>query len=218
MKHLSISHFGLTSLCARSDNSSKVVDDNKRINKLTLIDNNVTKSNEGIASVNSPENINKKYTISRMITKHQSKAVTGAKAFIDIQNKGIYNKLIDVASPRCLFQFESAEFLLDTWIEDAGKIGSSYPDFHLSYERIIDISPTQAMIVNLQASGTHTGTPYGFGPYPEIPATGLHCKNDFEDVTVTIDPVSGMIICMSFVAKGPMTGPPGFYDQIGGIF
>jgi hypothetical protein len=147
-----------------------------------------------------------------------SKAAAAAKAFLDIQNTGIYSELLKVTSPKCLFQFGDTEFLLDTWIEDAGNIGSSYPDFHLSHEKIIDISPTQAMIVNLQASGTHSGTPYAFGPYPEIPATGIHCKNDYEDVTVTIDAESGMILCMKFVAKGPATGPPGFYNQIGGIF
>jgi hypothetical protein len=147
-----------------------------------------------------------------------SKAATCVKAFLDSQNSGVRQTLLAVAAPGCLFRFEGAEFLLETWIEDSIKINSSFPDFHLYHEKIVDVSPTQAMIVNLQATGTHTGAPYGFGPYPEISATVIYCKNDYEDVTVTIDAETGMIVCMTVVAKGPSSGPPGFYDQIGGIF
>jgi hypothetical protein len=147
-----------------------------------------------------------------------SKATASAKAFIDIQNSGIFNKLPTITSPQCVFQFHEVELLVDTAVEELSNTRSSFPDFHLCYEKIIDISPTQAKIVNLQASGTHTGTPYGFGPYPEISATGIRCKNDFEDVTITVDAQTGMILSTKFVAKGPLTGPAGLYNQIGGMF
>jgi hypothetical protein len=147
-----------------------------------------------------------------------STAVATAKAYIDIINNGIYSDLYTISSPDCLFQFEDAEWLLNTWVEGVAKLLSSYPDFRFFYEEIIDVSPTQAMILNLEAIGTHTGTPFGIGPYPEIPATGIRCKSDYEDVTVTIDADAGIMKSMKIIAKGPSTGLQGFYDQIGGIF
>ena len=73
-------------------------------------------------------------------------------------------------------------------------------------------------LVFATASGTHTGAPYGFGPYPAIEATGRVVLNDPEEATITIDEKTGLITNMRFVAKGCRSGPPGFYEQIGGLF
>lgn len=92
----------------------------------------------------------------------------------------------------------------------------SFPDmdftvFHSSY-----IKSQNKVQLEIQASGTHTGKPYGFDRFPEIPATGIKCQNDIETVTFSFNQ-QNLISKVSVDCETDLTGPAGFYVQIGGL-
>lgn len=93
----------------------------------------------------------------------------------------------------------------------------SFPDVRFVYDKIrLGDETNEVVIEGLRAQGTHTGAPYTFAPevFPAIPATGIHCVNDEEVIELKLK--SGKIESMQVISLGCMTGPPGFYEQIGG--
>lgn len=68
--------------------------------------------------------------------------------------------------------------------------------------------------VNIRFSGTHTGAPFGFGPYPAIEAKGIKCVNDPE--TFVFHWEDEKVVRWDLIPKGEKTGPIGLYVQIGG--
>ena len=93
---------------------------------------------------------------------------------------------------------------------------ASFPDlhFHWSESKELDDGTVTSKVY---VTGTHTGSPFGFGPFPPIEATGIKCQNDPEDVQWIIEGdkiKETRVICGT---KGSTkAGPPGFYVQIGG--
>lgn len=91
----------------------------------------------------------------------------------------------------------------------------SFPDMKFTYKKIIEEEPNLVRVEGLVCSGTHTGEPYSMAPgFPAIPATGKFCQNDEEQLYVTL--VDNKIEKVEIVAFGSVTGPAGFYEQIGG--
>jgi hypothetical protein len=140
-----------------------------------------------------------------------------AQNYIDILNSHNSKLLMSILSSTAMYNFNGVEVLSSSIVEVHEHVEKSFPDFHLPYERIEVISPGVVKIINIRATGTHTGVPYTFGPYEAIEATGVKVQNDPEDNELTIDMETELIKNVSIIAKGPLGGPQGFYEQIGGL-
>lgn len=143
-------------------------------------------------------------------------AMQALEVFMDILNRKSYTELLLLCERAGDIWFEDATMGVQEYVEEMVRCSRVFPDLQFDYESIECNGQDQAIIKGLRVSGTHQG-PYGFGPYPEIPATQIKCQNDPEDVFLWIDPADGKITKVKFIAKGKLTGPPGFYQQIGGV-
>jgi hypothetical protein len=113
-----------------------------------------------------------------------------------------------------LFAFFSWK-ALSAFIDASDTFFESFPDQKITWESIEEIKPGVVMIKSFQGSGTHTGKPFGFGPFPELPAKGVFCKEDPCHITLTLH--KGKIESVSIDCNsGTLCGPPGFYQMIGG--
>ncbi|CAB9496823.1 expressed unknown protein [Seminavis robusta] len=90
----------------------------------------------------------------------------------------------------------------------------SFPDFRLQYESIKEDRSGVVLVEELRASGTHTGEPFGFAHFPPIPASHKHVINDPERMWFKVR--DGKIVDIECLSLGDLTGPPGFYLQLGG--
>ena len=125
-----------------------------------------------------------------------------------------------LCTPECDLDFSETPMPLREYLDEYRRIMLSFPDFTLECRGVKRVSgkPNKFCLEFLQASGTHTGEPYGFGPYPEVPTSNIKFRNDPERVIFTVDPARGNKVSnLLIIPSGEMTGPPGIYKQIGGF-
>ena len=104
------------------------------------------------------------------------------------------------------------------WNDLAGevdKLKQSFPDFCLIHKFLKDGRNGEPVAARFVAVGTHTGVPFGFGPCEPIPAQGKKVINDPEEFHYFFR--KGKICRIRVYPQGDMTGPSGFYTQIGGF-
>ena len=91
-----------------------------------------------------------------------------------------------------------------------------FPDFHCAYKDIKSDSDRTVSVEDAYCAGTHTGEPFSPAPgMPAIPAAGVAVKNDEERFCLELDE-NGKIKACRVISFGAMSGPLGFYQQIGG--
>ncbi|CAB9525636.1 unknown protein [Seminavis robusta] len=112
--------------------------------------------------------------------------------------------------------FRDHEMTWDDLKSETQKISDAFPDYKFLFERLEARSDGVVILHNFVPSGTHTGTPYGFGPCPEIPPTGVHVQNDPEEV-IHFYFRNGKICQNAVYTDGEFVGPVGIYTQIGGF-
>ena len=141
-----------------------------------------------------------------------------AHGFLDAMNRQDFAAFMEKIAKNCVIEFpDAATMNFDEFRQEMENCFASFPDTRFSYSPAKVVQPGKmAIISKLSVSGTHTGKPYGFGPYPEIEAKGIKVQNDPERMTVTANE-NGEISLVLFEPLGEMTGPPGFYTQIGGF-
>merc|ERR1712176_928247 len=88
----------------------------------------------------------------------------------------------------------------------------SFPDFTCKGEKPVEVAQDVVVVKNAVCSGTHTGTPYGFGTFPPLQSNGVRCANDPEQQTFFMK--DGKIAKIIVIADGKLCGPVGFYQQI----
>lgn len=110
--------------------------------------------------------------------------------------------------------FGEVKIPLKEMVEEMKNVTESFPDLSVRWNPCRETDDGK-VITTIVVSGTHTGKPYGFGPYPKIEATGIKCQNDSEEVTFTF----GADDKISLIETKPLGkfGPTGFYSQIGGF-
>ncbi|CAB9529818.1 unknown protein [Seminavis robusta] len=119
------------------------------------------------------------------------------------------------ASPEVLVKFEDTPSITGGILAaEHDKLYKSFPDIKFTYECIKEDRAGQVVVEELRASATHTGEPYGFGPFPPVPTSNKSVANDPERLWFTVK--DGKIVMMQVISLGDITGPPGFYVQIGG--
>jgi len=153
----------------------------------------------------------------------EPKNIEIAKAFIaawnDLKNADDMVAAL-YASPTTKVYFED-DFQLNALECSRGleRLYKSFPDMKFSYGSIsVPRDNKNAVILdNVRCCGTHTGAPYSMVPglFPDIEATGTYCINDEERFILKLDE-NGKVRSMEVVALGSVTGPAGFYEQIGG--
>ncbi|CAB9502558.1 expressed unknown protein [Seminavis robusta] len=112
-------------------------------------------------------------------------------------------------------KFEDAPSITsDIWIAETEKAQQSFPDIHFQYESIKGDRSGMVLVEELNASGTHTGKPYGFAHFPPVSTTYNFIVNDPERLWFKVK--DGKITAMEVISLGDLTGPPGFYAQVGG--
>lgn len=75
--------------------------------------------------------------------------------------------------------YKDAPMTVNGYQEEMNKVFRSFPDFSLVVKGSIHESGQGIVVADLCCErGTHTGEPYGFGPYPEIPISGKHVRSD----------------------------------------
>merc|ERR1712187_892229 len=109
----------------------------------------------------------------------------------------------------------TATMTVSGFICELKKVFDSFLDFNVNYESIMEVEPGIYILKHGIFSGTHTGKPYGYGPFPEVEAKGLKAQNDPESLTFWIEDCK--IVKMKVFSHGNLCGPPGFYEQVGGF-
>ncbi|CAB9502571.1 expressed unknown protein [Seminavis robusta] len=99
--------------------------------------------------------------------------------------------------------------------EETMKIFNSFPDFANKPKSIREGQDGTVKVHYAVTSGTHSGTPFAFGPFPPIEASNTRVVNDPEDVRLTF--CDGRIRRFAISARGEMVGPAGLYTQLGGF-
>ena len=93
---------------------------------------------------------------------------------------------------------------------------ASFPDLFFASGQY-SLLPGRRVYMGIhQISGTHTGEPFSFGPFPKIPATGIRCVNDPETMILEFDSLDRVKAGYIQGSGGHLNGPPGLYMQIGG--
>ena len=90
-------------------------------------------------------------------------------------------------SPEPLFHehgevlFKEAPMTIGGFSDELERMFRAFPDLDIESDDIVVHSPC-CISVKFVVFGTHTGTPYGFGPFPEIEPKGAKVKLDPEYV------------------------------------
>ncbi|CAB9502570.1 expressed unknown protein [Seminavis robusta] len=107
------------------------------------------------------------------------------------------------------------EMAWEDFAEESKKLSDSFPDFSIKHKSVSQGKDGVLKIHHAIASGTHSGAPYGVGPFPPIEASNTRVVNDPEDMHITFH--DGRIQKIEWFAKGENVGPAGLYTQIGGF-
>lgn len=146
--------------------------------------------------------------------------MTAKKHLIDVMRVHVSKERhLTFYAPNAEIVFGGVRMLIEHFVEEHDNLLRSFPDFDVALNDSDVSEDAESGIVtfhNIVASGTHTGAAYGFGPYPSVATTGIRCVNDPETVALHYDQnckVKKLVV----TPLGPSTGPPGFYQNIGGI-
>lgn len=88
-------------------------------------------------------------------------------------------ELAQFVDPDANIRFKETPMTFAGFQEEMGRIFESLPDFKLNIVGPIKEQSDGTVLANMFATGTHTGKPYSFGPFPEIDSKGA---------AITLDP------------------------------
>eukprot|EP00934_Nitzschia_sp_Nitz4_P000673 Nitzschia sp. Nitz4//scaffold134_size62860//38414//38962//NITZ4_006331-RA/size62860-processed-gene-0.35-mRNA-1//1//CDS//3329535505//673//frame0 len=138
------------------------------------------------------------------------------KNVMDAFNYRTMDNLRRFAAPNSAFFFKGAErgMPLEAFIESMSTMHASFPDVAVTYDSIEEVRPGEVLVKNVTSHGTHTGAPFGFGPFPPIPKTGKECTSQF-NVLFTLEK-GKLTEALVEPRAGQLMGPANYYLQIGG--
>ena len=113
---------------------------------------------------------------------------------------------------------ETMKVKLTDFLEQMQSTYASFPDYATEWDEMRDSKENTVRIKNFVSTGTHTGEPFAFGPYPAMPAKGLKIRDHPVDVLVYVDKEAGKIQKVRLLSKPEVTsGPAQYYIQVGGL-
>lgn len=136
-----------------------------------------------------------------------------------------------IVHPNCIHVFASSnmEVTVTDYLAEMKDVFESFPDLTFEYkaielppprkgENVNTSTPTSCIIRGFAARGTHTGMPYGFGPFPPIPTSNQSVYIEPLDYRIQVDIGTGTILrVIAMDDRNVVSGPPGLYTQIGGF-
>lgn len=158
-------------------------------------------------------------------------AIELAKDFFAATNRHANGEIKNLCASTFVVKFVSShdEMLIDDYLETMQGLVESFPDFRLDHAEYMeekkletdgpsDPPTTVVTITDIRASGTHTGKPFAFGPYPAIPASNIAVR-DHAPCTDEMHIREGKIVKLLVKTQGAedASGPGYFYNQIGGL-
>ena len=110
------------------------------------------------------------------------------------------------------------EVRLQDFVNQMVVVYASFPDYDSHWESVKeDPSSGSVMIKNFTSSGTHTGAPFAFGPFPPVAAQGAAIKDDPIDLHVLLNDAQDKVVAVKPVTHGAQIGPASYYAQVGGM-
>lgn len=150
-----------------------------------------------------------------VVQPQETKEIKTAKAFFDAIAKADMEELKKVTHEDCRMLFgDGVEINPANIAEETIKLRNSFPDSYFVYQEVYHKEPN-VVYLKLYWVGTHTGPAYGFGPYEEVPTSGINVVNDPEVIHFTLH--EGRGIKINVEPTGPNTGFHGVYQAIGGL-
>jgi predicted ester cyclase len=108
--------------------------------------------------------------------------VQTVQLYIDCMKAHDLDRIRSLSLAGCEIHFTESHMSLRDYLEDYELLVQSFPDLDFEAKGLRKVlgSKNEIEFPFFQAKGTHTGKAYGFGPYPEVPTSGLKVKNDPE--------------------------------------
>lgn len=180
-------------------------------------------SNATDDTTDSANRLHKRYRQNEPIPDDARSEIKLIRQFLYDKDARNFDGMEAVTDDSCTFYFIDADtdMLPRHFYESVSGTFDSFPNLHFfwRYMKISGVDPeTGCTIVKVKdyyGEGRHTGTPYTFEPFPDIPATGINVRDANIELQFLVknDKVAKMIID----ADGQLVGPPGFYTKIGGV-
>ena len=132
-----------------------------------------------------------------------------------------FEKITAMSSEQCEYHVplndgEVMQVTLRDFLEQMGLVYLSFPDYESSWDSIEDGKEENLVVIKgFVSTGTHTGEPFAFGPFPALPGKGVKIKDDPINLVVTIK--EGKIDILRPMVAGGQIGPASYYTQIGGV-
>lgn len=104
---------------------------------------------------------------------------------------------------------------MSDYLNEMSSAVESFPDLNIIWKNIHQLEPGKVEIGYFQITGTHTGKPYGFDPYPEVAPEGHKVLTDPEKIIFETN--DGKFSKITYIASSDLSGLPGIYRQIGGF-
>eukprot|EP00934_Nitzschia_sp_Nitz4_P003038 Nitzschia sp. Nitz4//scaffold167_size49223//1924//2457//NITZ4_007029-RA/size49223-processed-gene-0.4-mRNA-1//1//CDS//3329538257//3028//frame0 len=147
----------------------------------------------------------------------ETKNTQAVVKFLDAFNRRNERVMRTSTSERAQFCFFGTEpgISLDFFLDGLCDLQRSFPDICVTYDVMEEIEPGVVLVETFHSRGTHTGAPFGFGPYPPLERTDIVVE-ETSDVTFHLS--KGKIDKITVKpSDGDFVGPPGYYDKIGGM-
>lgn len=152
----------------------------------------------------------------------QEKRIEAAKQFVARMNAHRITSIAELMTKDSYLHFLNqakeldAELSWDCWSQAMEQLNESFPDFNVQYQNIV-YKCGAVVMQGFRAGGTHTGKPFAFGPCEPIETTGIKVLNDPEEILFFFHEGQDKIARFIVAPRGEMTGPAGFYTQLGGF-
>lgn len=144
--------------------------------------------------------------------------VRNIKALVDqLNNVTTADDILQYFCPGALFIPEDVSPIPMTILAGVNvHLHMSFPDMEFAYESIKQEGINTVVVEGAQFSGTHIGEPYTAmpGKLPALPPSGTHVLVDKERWFFEME--GELIKSWVVVALGPVTGPAGVYEMLGG--
>lgn len=103
-----------------------------------------------------------------------------AVAIALMEKMNAHESVMSYYHPRAEVLFQDAKMTISEFVAEEESIVASFPDLKFVTIQAPKEQKDGTVVSSAYAHATHTGAPYGFGPYPAIESKGVYCRNDPE--------------------------------------
>lgn len=137
--------------------------------------------------------------------------------FFRLVNEHNMRGAFDCFDPSASIDYDSLSICATELCNEMETLLRAFPGYIVKHSTAREVSPGCVIVEFVVASGTHTGGSYAFGPFPPVVASGKFVRNDRECYTFQLDERNRVTHCRVNCKDGILSGPGGFYEQVGGF-